>query len=104
LRVDPEAVREAVGPEVAGLVEAAPGPGEADLAEALVTVDEAVRLMALAEHPDHLRHLHLRAPAPDWSERLREVEAVWIPVAERTRTELSRRYRHWAKVFRRRLE
>lgn len=102
LRVEEVRVRKVLGDQVARRVAASPAPGAPDLAEALVTADRDVRLVALAEHLDHLRHLHVRGPAPDWGERLEEVEAVWLPVAERTHARLARRYRHWARTFRRR--
>ncbi len=102
LRVSPARVEE-LDAEVAALVRAAPRPGDEDLAEALVTAGEGTRLASLAEHLDHLRHLHVRERAPDWEERLEEVERVWLPVAERSASTLGRRYRHWVKVFRRRL-
>ena len=103
LQVALDAIEEELGHGVAGLVAEAPAPGEEGLAEALVTAPEEVRLASLAEHLDHLRHLHVRGPAPDWGERLEEVEAVWLPVARRTHEGLAGRYAHWAKVFRRRL-
>lgn len=103
LRVAPERIGSAVGPDVEELVAAAPPPGAEGLAEALVVAPEEVRLVALAEHLDHLRHLHVRGPEPDWPERLDEVEAVWLPVAERTHARLATRYRHWARIFRRRV-
>lgn len=102
-RVPTERVEEALGPAVAGLLRAAPRPGAEGLAEALVTAGEGLRLASLAEHLDHLRHLHVREPASDWRDLLVEVERVWLPVAERSGSTLARRYRHWAKVFRKRL-
>jgi hypothetical protein len=103
LRVAPERIDQVLGPDVGELVAAAPPPGSEGLAEALVTASGEVCLVALAEHLDHLRHLHVRGPEPDWPERLDEVEAVWLPVAERTHARLATRYRHWARTFRRRL-
>ena len=103
LRVEEARVRARLGEGMADLVAAVPAPGSEGLAEALVTAPEEVRLVALAEHLDHLRHLHVRGRAPDWEERAAEVEAVWLPMAGRTHERLAGRYRHWLRVFRRRL-
>lgn len=103
LRVELRRVRDDMGEDVAALMEAAPAPGSPGLAEALVTAPRTVCLLSLAEHLDHLRHLHVRGPEPDWGERLEEVEMVWLPVAHRAHPRLAGRYAHWARTFRKRL-
>lgn len=96
-------VREALGDEVAALVESLPLPGDDQLAAQLVTLDEGARLAALAERLDHLRHAHLRND-PGWWRALREeTVAAWAPVAERTHPRLADRYRAWLRAMDRRL-
>jgi len=105
LRIGPAEVRGAVGDQVADLVRAVPLPGAETLAEALVTAEEPVRLVALAERLDHARHAHLREADQAWRRTLHdEVGAVYLPVAERTHPRLAQRYRHWWRVFGKRLE
>jgi (p)ppGpp synthase/HD superfamily hydrolase len=97
-------LREGLGAEVAGLAAAVPMPRTETLAEALVTASERVRLVALAERLDHARHAHLREADDAWMRALHEeVGAVYLPVAERTHPRLAQRYRHWWRVFGRRL-
>jgi (p)ppGpp synthase/HD superfamily hydrolase len=97
-------VRAAVGDEVADLVGRVPMPRTDTLAEALVTADERVRLVALAERLDHARHAHLREADEAWKRELHEeIGAVYLRVAERTHPTLAQRYRHWWRVFGRRL-
>jgi hypothetical protein len=104
-RIGLAAVREAAGDAVAELVRAVPLPGGETLAEALVTAEEPVRLVALAERLDHARHGHLREADAAWRRALHdEVGAVYLPVAERTDPRLAQRYRHWWRVFATRLE
>lgn len=104
LEVPSELVAQAVGLEIQRLRDAVPLPhtaGEA-LAERLVIADQPVRLIALAERLDQLRHAHL------WNdvERRRTAHAaateVYLPVAERTDRTLARRYRWWCRTFARR--
>lgn len=104
LRVPAARIRGVLGEAMAAWVGAVPSPGSEGLAEALVTAPPEVRRVALAEHLDQLRHLHVRGPAPDWRRSFDEVVQVWLPVAERTGTRLAARYRHWTRTFRRRLE
>lgn len=104
LEVPPELIAQAVAPEVARLRDAVPVPRVAaqELAERLVVAGEAVRLIALAERLDQLRHAHLW---PD-IERRRAAHAtataIYLPVAERTDAALARRYRYWCRTFPRR--
>lgn len=104
-RIGSEQVREVAGEAVAKLVSGIPLPGSETLAETLVMAGEPVRLVALAERLDHARHAHLRAADAAWRKSLHEeVGAVYLPVAERTHPRLAQRYRHWWRVFGRRLE
>ncbi len=75
-----------------------------DLAERLVLAPEEVRLIALADHLDTLRHLHMLSPTDDWGDLYRDVQRLWGPLAERTDVELARRYATWARSFARRLD
>jgi len=105
LRVPLEEVRSVAGDAVAGLVASVPMAGSGTLAEDLVTAAEPVRLMALAERLDHLRHAHLRDADVAWRvSSLEEAQAVYLPVAHRTHPRLARRYEHWCRTFARRLE
>lgn len=98
-RVAPARVREVVGDPVADLVSAVPYAGTERLAEVLVTSPLDVRLVALAERLDHLRHAHLRQD-PSWGRRAyREATRVYLPVAERTDERLAARYRYWCRTF-----
>jgi hypothetical protein len=104
LRVGPDAVREALGADVADLVDSLPLPGDERLLERLVTLGEGARLAALAERLDQVRHLHLRPDLePRWRAEHEEVGAVWTAVAERTHPRLTDRFRHWHRAFARRL-
>jgi mRNA-degrading endonuclease toxin of MazEF toxin-antitoxin module len=103
-RIPLDRVRGTAGPGVADLVGGVPMPGTETLAEVLVTADEPVRLVALAERLDHARHAHLRETDEAWRRALHEeVGAVYLPIAERTHPRLAQRYRHWWRVFGRRL-
>lgn len=103
-RIDARDVRALVGGEVADLVEAVPLAGSDSLAEALVTASERVRLIALAERLDHLRHAHLRDADEAWRRTVHaEASRIYLPVAERTHERLAQRYRHWCRTFARRL-
>jgi (p)ppGpp synthase/HD superfamily hydrolase len=103
LRVRPDEVAARLGEEVAATVASLPMPGEEDLAERLVLLDEGPRLAALAERLDHLRHAHLREDRDWWTRIHAEAAAVWIPVAERTHATLAKRFEHWHRAFGRRL-
>lgn len=88
------------GAGAASVLAALPVPAAAgeDLLERLVTAEERVRLVALAERLDHARRLHLR-PTERWYALHAEVEAVYLPVADRTDATLARRFRWWADMF-----
>lgn len=104
LRIREEAVRAVVGDAVADLVVAVPAPWSESLAEDLVVAEESVRLVALAERLDHLRHGHLRDADHAWRRAvLAQAEAIYLPVAERTHPRLAQRYRHWCRAFARRV-
>jgi (p)ppGpp synthase/HD superfamily hydrolase len=104
-RIGDAAIRASVGDEVAEIVRAVPSPYSTALAEELVVADEGVRLVALAERLDHLRHGHLRDADPGWRRAVHaQAQSVYLPVAERTHPRLAQRYRHWCRTFARRLE
>ncbi len=94
----------ALGSAVAMLVEAIPQPGDdyATLLEKLVTADDDVALIALAERLDHARHLHFREPAL-WRAYFDETASVYLPVAQRINEDLYQRYSRWIRGFERRL-
>ncbi len=71
------------------------------LLEDLVSADETVRLIALAERLDHARHLHLRERS-DWVDFHHGIGVVYAPVAARTHARLARRFDWWWHTFRRR--
>jgi len=101
-RVGEAAMASAVDASVLSLVRAVPASGSELLAETLVTAEDAVRLIAVAERLDHLRHAHLRDDM-DWRARVyAEAVAVYQPIAERTNAKLAGRYRHWCRAFERR--
>jgi hypothetical protein len=101
MRVTAAVLRADLGEGVAGLVASLPLPGDARLAEILVALEEEARLAALAERLDQVRHAHLRSDV-GWRAAHDEVEAVWLPVAERTHARLADRFRHWHRAFGRR--
>ncbi len=104
LRVPPALVRSVLGDDVAALAEAVPMPGAESLAYDLVTAEERVRLVALAERLDHLRHGHLRDAERAWRAAAHhQAVAVYLPVAHRTHPRLAQRYGHWCRTFARRL-
>ncbi len=86
-------------PSVLELRAAVPLSGADDLAERLVVAESNLRLMALAERLDQLRHAHL------WTDldarRVAHAEAcsVYAPVADRTHPVLARRYAWWCRMF-----
>jgi (p)ppGpp synthase/HD superfamily hydrolase len=103
-RVDGAVIESSLGPEVAELVRAVPLPDSETLAETLVVGREPVRLVALAERLDHLRHAHLRDAPADWRrEAHHQAEQVYRPVAHRTHPRLAQRYDHWCRTFAKRL-
>lgn len=105
LRVGREPIRSEVGRDVEALVAEVPLPGREELAEELVRAPEPVRLVALGERLDHLRHAHLRDADEAWRRAVHEeAMRVYLPVAERTHPRLAMRYRHWGRAFARRLE
>jgi len=104
-RIDSGEIRAHLGADVADLVVRVPLPRVESLAEDLLSADERVRLVALAERLDHLRHAHLRETGDAWRRALHaEATAVYLPIAERTHPRLAQRYRHWCRTFARRLE
>jgi hypothetical protein len=93
----------AFGPGVAAVIAALPTPLAAgdELLERLVGAPPGAQLVALAERLDHARHLHLR-PTERWFGFHGEIEAVYLPVADRADATLARRFRWWADMFARR--
>ena len=105
LRVKLERVGRVLGNGVRSLVDRVPRPDSESLSESLVTAPANVRLVALAERLDHLRHAHLRVGDEAWQRSAHaQAESVYLPVAERTHPLLARRYKHWCRTFRRRWE
>lgn len=104
-RIGDAAVRVAVGDAVADMLRSVPLPDSESLAEELLGADMGVRLVALAERLDHLRHGHLRDADHAWLSAIHaQAESVYLPVAERTHPRLAQRYRHWCRTFARRLD
>lgn len=102
-RVDEDTMASVVDDDVLRIVRAVPASGGEGLAESLVTADRTVRLVAVAERLDHLRHAHLRDATDQWARVHAEAVAVYLPIAERTDARLAGRYRHWCRTFERRL-
>ena len=102
-RLDESHVRRELGDAVADRVSGLPLPGDEDLVERLITLDEGARLAALAERLDHVRHAHLVEDPARWRALREEVSAAWAPVAERTHARLADRYRAWLRAISRRL-
>lgn len=90
-------------PRVSALLEALPDAAHPRRVEELVAASGEARLVAVAEHLDHLRHLHMLPPTPQWSEHLAQAEALWGPLAHRTHPLLARRYERWMVAFRRKV-
>ena len=108
LRVDLSAIAvpqaaSSLGDPVCDLVRSVPSADSGSLAEDLVTADRDVRLLAVAERLDHLRHAHLRGDAKWHAAIHAQAVAVYQPIAERTDPRLAGRYRHWRRAFERRL-
>ncbi|MBW3533596.1 MAG: hypothetical protein KY453_00040 [Gemmatimonadetes bacterium] len=100
LRVEPEEVARRLGGEVAAAVAAIPPAGSPDLAETLVLAERPLRLVALAERLDQVRHAHLWED-PDRARRAwTEARDVYGPVAERTHPLLARRFGAWCRARR----
>ena len=103
LRVAPPNIDAALGPAVAALARAVPDPADEEtLVEKLVTADNDVALIALAERLDHARHLHMR-DAGGWRAYFEQTVSVYVPLAQRINEELHRRYDRWAQAFAKRL-
>jgi (p)ppGpp synthase/HD superfamily hydrolase len=104
MRVAPHEIAAALGDPVAGLARAVPDPiaHEETLIEELVTADDDVALIALAERLDHARHLHMRDDA-GWRAYFEQTVMVYLPLAERVNEELFLRFQRWASAFQRRL-
>ncbi|HSG08527.1 MAG TPA: hypothetical protein VLA36_09220 [Longimicrobiales bacterium] len=104
-RIGDPAVRITVGDEVADILRRIPLPNSERLAEELLVAELSVRLVALAERLDHLRHGHLRDADHAWRRAIHaQAESAYLPVAERTHPRLAQRYRHWCRTFARRLD
>lgn len=104
LRIPVERVEAALGNAAVRARETIPLPGDERLVERLLTLGPGVSMAALAEHLDHLRHLHLREDLIDsWADVHAEVLAAWLPFARRVHEKLATRYAHWARTFVRRI-
>jgi hypothetical protein len=99
LRVREAEITASLGAAIWGLASSVPAPGDSeDLAEQLVTASEQTQVIALAEHLDHARHLHLRPPV-EWPEGHSVTCTVYMPLALRTHPGLHRRLRWWCGMF-----
>lgn len=98
------AIEEACGPHVRDLVAAVPNPAQyADgLAEALVTLESDVAMIAAAERLDHARHLHFREQAV-WRPFHQQIVEIYLPFADRVHPTLAARMERWAGAFEKRL-
>ena len=103
LRVSARRISTEVGSDVVSALEQIPASGDEALVERLVMLPEALRLVALAERLDQLRHAHLHPDRAWWAVIHEETTRAWLPVAERTHARLAQRYRHWQRTFARRL-
>jgi (p)ppGpp synthase/HD superfamily hydrolase len=74
-----------------------PSPFAEDLAERLILADASLRVVALAEWLDQLRHLRSWADADTISAAQRVTEEVYLPVAGRTHPTLARRFGWWIR-------
>lgn len=99
LSVPRDRIEEALGSPIADLAGDVPLSGDPRLTERLVTSEPEVRLLALAERLDHLRHLHLADDPERLREAHREARDVYLPVAARVHAELERRIRWWCDRF-----
>jgi hypothetical protein len=98
----PAALADVAGADAARLLGRMPVALPERLLEELVSADDDVALIRLAERLDHARHLHLRDDL-DWPALHLEVCDVWIPAAHRFAPRLARRFERWEASFRRRL-
>jgi (p)ppGpp synthase/HD superfamily hydrolase len=99
LAVPFDAIAKELGKEVAARVEAVPPRGAEDQVERLVTAEESVQRIALAERLDQLRHAHLW---PDVERRRAAHEQaldLYSPLAQRVHPKLARRYAWWCTTF-----
>jgi len=104
LSTAPELIAEVLGASASEALESIPLPGDERLVERLATLAPGVRLAALSERLDHLRHLHMRPDLIEhWAATHEEVVYAWLPFAERTHPQVARRYAHWTRLFARRL-
>jgi len=101
LRVDSRQIESEIGEQVARALAEIPAPGDERLVERLVSLP--LRLAALAERLDQLRHAHLHPDAKWWATIHEETTRAWLPVAERTHERVAQRYRHWHRTFASRL-
>lgn len=76
---------------------AIPRPGDEDLVERLVTAAEGERVLALCEWLDQLRHLRNWGDPVQVALGQRLTREVYLPLAERTRDSLARRFRWWMR-------
>jgi (p)ppGpp synthase/HD superfamily hydrolase len=99
----PELEATSTDTEARALAERIPTPArDGELfVENLVSAETPVRLIALAERLDQVRHLHLH-DREEWVERHHETTSVYLPVAVRTHPTLARRFRWWSETFQRR--
>jgi (p)ppGpp synthase/HD superfamily hydrolase len=99
LSVPRAAILDELGAEVATLVEAVPPKDAADQVERLVTAEESVQRIALAERLDQLRHAHLWPDPERRREAHEQALAVYSPLAQRVHPKLARRYLWWSSMF-----
>lgn len=92
-------VEDRVGHEVLDFRERVPRPGSERLVEDLLGSEPQVRLVALAERLDHLRHAHLWGDLEAARAAHAEGSAVYLPMAERAHPLLGRRYAHCCRTF-----
>lgn len=102
LRLPSTELKGQIPAEIVELRDGVPPAGDERLGERLVTADQSVRLAALAERLDHLRHAHLWDDLDRRRAAHREAEAVYHPVAQRTHPTFERRYAWWIRMFGRR--
>jgi hypothetical protein len=74
-----------------------PGMDDPELAERLVTAPPEATALALCEHLDQLRHLHLWAEGSRVARAARTAEEVLLPVAHRANPVLARRFAWWVR-------
>jgi hypothetical protein len=105
LMLPPAAWAQAAGAAAAGLLSDVPLSGaiadDAELLEALLACDRPVRLLALADRLDFIRHLHLDTGADRHAAHAR-TGSVFLPIAQRTDPLFVRRFEWWLGTFARR--